>query len=41
MLVSHKVSMYVHPVPETSGNLAQLEQELQVRAAGEKVAREV
>ena len=44
MLVSHIVSpdeMYVHPVQETSGNLAQLEQELQVMAAGEKVAREV
>ena len=44
MLVSHIVSpdeMYVHPVQETCGNLAQLEQELQEMAAGEKVAREV
>ena len=44
MLVSHLVSpdeIYVHPVQETSGNLARLEEELQIKAVGEEVAREL
>ena len=44
MLVSHLVSpdeLYVHPVQETSGNLARLEEELQIKAVGEEVAREM
>ena len=42
-LVSYIVStdyIYVHPVQEMSGNLAKLEQELQMMAEGEEVAKE-
>merc|ERR1719186_369201 len=44
LLVSHIVSpdeLYVHPVQETSGNLASLKEELQIKAFGEEVAREL
>ena len=41
-LLAQGACMYiVHPMQETSGNLSQLEQELQTMAQSEQVAKEV